>query len=358
MGTKFFAKKFCILTKFVPAKDCARPSKNQNQNVNSNQSTQSNRKRFIDVFSGAGGTSLGFSKFFDPVLAIDLDPDCVASYNANLSNRCLQKDLRNHVRVPKAEIVIGGLPQIALFPNFLEIVRQANAKIFVLEVAVQHLRQIKKLLTETQILPKQYNLLYVQEVTSCTYKKRNVQRQINPIYTQGFRCLLGSLGCLDYGVPQTRRCAFVVGSRVGIRTPDFFSSERGKGVGWRTVKDAIGDLRGNKTDPFDPLHKIAPLEISLELLRKFGETDVLGQLRWDQPAKGIRPEFYRQERGCCLHPNRNRPITLREAARLQTFPDDFVFKGFKSSVARQIRNACPPRLAEFLASCVADCFVD
>ena len=319
-----------------------------------NQSTQSNRKRFIDVFSGAGGTSLGFSKFFDPVLAIDLDPDCVASYNKNLSSCCLQKNVRDFVRVPKAEIVIGGLPQTALFPNFLEIVRQANAKIFVLEVAVQHLRQIKKL-----FLPKQDNLLYVQEVTSCTYKKRKaIQPQINPIYTQEFRCLLGSLSCLDYGVPQTRQCAFVAGSRAGIRKPDFFSSERKIRAGWRTVKDAIGDLQENKTDPFDPLHKIAPLEISLELLRKFGETDVYGQLCWDQPARGIRPEFYRQGRGCCLHPNRNRPITLREAARLQTFPDDFVFKGLKSSVAGQIRSACPPRLAEYPASCVADCFVD
>jgi len=83
--------------------------------------------------------------------------------------------------------------------------------------------------------------------------------------------------------------------------------------------------------------------------KKSGTTDVFGRLWWDRPAFTIRTEFYKPEKGRFLHPKQHRPITHREAARLQTFPDDFIFEGSKMEVARQIGNAVPPRLALALA---------
>lgn len=80
-----------------------------------------------------------------------------------------------------------------------------------------------------------------------------------------------------------------------------------------------------------------------------GTTDVMGRLWWDRPSFTIRTEFYKPEKGRYLHPNEDRPITHREAARLQTFPDAFIFEGTKIEIARQIGNAVPPLLGKAIA---------
>jgi DNA (cytosine-5)-methyltransferase 1 len=70
---------------------------------------------------------------------------------------------------------------------------------------------------------------------------------------------------------------------------------------------------------------------------------------WDEPAPTIRTEFFKPEKGRYLHPSAHRPITIREAARLQTFEDDFIFVGANVQVAKQIGNAVPVILARNLA---------
>jgi DNA (cytosine-5)-methyltransferase 1 len=92
------------------------------------------------------------------------------------------------------------------------------------------------------------------------------------------------------------------------------------------------------------------------LRKKTGSTDVFGRLWWDRPAFTIRTEFYKPEKGRYLHPQEHRPITVREAARCQTFEDDFIFPAHQSmtSVARQIGNAVPPTLANRIALAIVD----
>jgi DNA (cytosine-5)-methyltransferase 1 len=89
-----------------------------------------------------------------------------------------------------------------------------------------------------------------------------------------------------------------------------------------------------------------------------GTTDVMGRMEWDQPSLTIRTEFFKPEKGQYLHPqwvhddatNRvNRPITHQEAARLQTFPHDYLWCGSKIEIAKQIGNAVPPLLAQAVA---------
>jgi DNA (cytosine-5)-methyltransferase 1 len=87
-------------------------------------------------------------------------------------------------------------------------------------------------------------------------------------------------------------------------------------------------------------------------VNKKGGTDLFGRLWWDRPAFTIRTEFFKPEKGRYLHPSQHRPITHREAARLQSFPDGFVFTGSKIEIARQIGNAVPPLLASAVARCV------
>src|SRR5690606_8435567 len=73
---------------------------------------------------------------------------------------------------------------------------------------------------------------------------------------------------------------------------------------------------------------------------------------WDRPSVTIRTEFFKPEKGRYLHPKQHRPITHREAARFQSFPDDFLFTGSKIEIAKQIGNAVPPLLARAVASSV------
>ena len=92
--------------------------------------------------------------------------------------------------------------------------------------------------------------------------------------------------------------------------------------------------------------------------KRTGTTDVLGRLTWGAPSVTIRTEFFKPENGRYLHPEwepddpknrQNRALTHREAARLQTFPGDFVWCGTKMQIARQIGNAVPPLLARIIA---------
>ena len=86
-----------------------------------------------------------------------------------------------------------------------------------------------------------------------------------------------------------------------------------------------------------------------------GTTDVFGRLWWDRPAFTIRTEFYKPEKGRYLHPSEDRPITIREAARCMSFPDDFVLPADQTmtEIAKQIGNAVPPPLATALAVALA-----
>jgi DNA (cytosine-5)-methyltransferase 1 len=101
------------------------------------------------------------------------------------------------------------------------------------------------------------------------------------------------------------------------------------------------------------LQKRAPeLTPKCWIRKKSGGTDLFGRLWWDKPAVTMRTEFYKPEKGRYLHPEQNRPITHREAARFQSFPDTFIFSGSKIEIAKQIGNAVPPLLAARIADIV------
>ena len=83
-----------------------------------------------------------------------------------------------------------------------------------------------------------------------------------------------------------------------------------------------------------------------------GRTTYYGRLRWDKPSYTIATYFNRVPNGCNIHPDQNRILSNREAARLQSFPDSFVFKGSKASQFKQIGNAVPPLLARYVSSLI------
>lgn len=362
------------------------------------------RKRFrvVDVFAGAGGMTLGFSKSFghafDSVWANDFNADAVRTYNANFGDHCRGGDIVDILKdpateIPAADVVIGGPPcqgfsllnknrdddpRKQLWRPYFEIVERSGAEVFVMENVPQLLG---------------------------TFEHGEI---IGTAEAMGFKVCGGVLCAADYGVPQTRRRAIIIGckffdpaqvfpprkshfdpSKGGAQTSYLKADGNGylpEATKWRTVRDAIADLPPpvgteprEEAPPLDLHFGRSPTEKSLaryraipeEGMNRFdlqkrapeltpacwirktsGGTDLFGRLWWHRPAFTIRTEFFKPEKGRYLHPKQHRPITHREAARLQSFPDDFVFKGSKTEIARQIGNAVPPGLAARVADTV------
>lgn len=360
------------------------------------------RFRLIDVFSGAGGMTLGFSKSFghafDSLWANDFDDSCVETYNANFGKHCVHGDIVDilnnpSTHIPQADVVIGGPPcqgfsllnkkregdpRKQLWRPYFEIVERSEAKIFVMENVPQLLGSVEH-----------------GEI-------------VGTAEAMGFKVWSDVLCAADYGVPQTRRRAFIIGCKffdpelvfpphkthfnpLKAATQLSFSNVNGNGylpgaLKWRTVRDVLADLPPpvgteirSESPPLDlhfgrnptpmslaryktipkegmnrfDLQKRAPeLTPACWIRKKSGGTDLFGRLWWDRPAFTIRTEFFKPEKGRYLHPNQHRPITHREAARLQSFPDNFIFRGSKVEIAMQIGNAVPPGLAARVADAV------
>ncbi|MFO7849531.1 MAG: DNA cytosine methyltransferase [Spirochaetia bacterium] len=354
---------------------------------------------FIDLFSGAGGLSAGFEWLsglpFKSVWANDFNDYAVNTYNKNFGNVCLPGDIvsileNNSIPIPEAELVIGGPPcqgfsllnklreddpRKKLWIPFMEVIDRSGARFFVMEN-----------------VPQLLNSLEHKEILQWAENR-------------GFKVWSGILLAADYGVPQTRKRAFIVGSKEAAPRLFFpplkthFDSRkeptqlafyggkyRSDARPWRTVRDAISDLPepkgthirdeepplnlhfgrnptaksiarykaipGEGMNRFD-LQKNAP-ELTPEcwIRKKTGGTDLFGRLWWNRPSFTVRTEFYKPEKGRYLHPEQHRPITHREAARFQSFPDEFVFTGTKVEIARQIGNAVPPLLGAAVAESV------
>lgn len=360
-------------------------------------SPNKNMPTFIDLFAGAGGLTLGFTEShnFQPVWANDNNKDAVDSYNANFGQHCILGDLvsllaDSELEIPPADVVVGGPPcqgfsllnkkrasdpRKQLWRPFLEVVQRSNARIFAIENVPQLLGSVehKEIITSARSL--------------------------------GFKVAWDKLCAADYGVPQVRWRAFIVGCRFAdparafppkkthynpqegalLSLLDCYNGYVGNPKPWLSVREAINDLPppigtdiGNKPplylhfvrqpnalslaryraipeegmNRFD-LQRLAPkLTPQCWLRKKSGGTDLFGRLWWDRPAVTIRTEFFKPEKGRYLHPEQHRPITHREAARLQSFPDWFRFCGSKVAIAKQIGNAVPPLLAARIADSI------
>jgi len=353
--------------------------------------------RVIDAFSGAGGMTLGFTKsfghLFEPVWANDWNDYAVATYNRNFGDHCVGGDIVDLLGdpatvIPAAEVVIGGPPcqgfsllnknrvgdaRKELWRPFLEIVRRSGARVFVME-------------NVPQLLGSPEHAKIAEEAEKL-----------------GFRLVTHKLCAADYGVPQVRWRAFIIGCKdgeprdvfppskshfrpLGRKEPRSKSALMTDAEPWRTVRDAIEDLPApvgteirSEPGPLDihfgrnptelsrrryraipeegmnrfDLQRLAPeLTPACWIRKKSGGTDLFGRLWWDRPAFTIRTEFFKPEKGRYLHPKQHRPITHREAARIQSFPDGFRFSGSKIEIAKQIGNAVPPMLAARVADAV------
>lgn len=342
--------------------------------------------RVIDLFSGAGGMTLGFTdeRFcggFECVLSVDNDAAAMRTheqaYAAPAVVGNIEDWLQTNPDIPAADIVIGGPPcqgfsllnknrtgdgRRALWEPYMDVVEQCGAKMFVME-------NVPELLRSNEFL--------------------DIQSRAK---SMGFETIFEVVNTADYGVAQTRKRLIIIGWKKGlVEAPQLPVKTHSKNPDerflppWRTVKDVIADLPEPKgiqiRDCAPPLNLHfgrTPTEKSLArykavppggnrfdlqrnapeitpacwIRKTSGGTDLFGRLWWDRPSVTIRTEFFKPEKGRYLHPEKHRPITHREAARIMGFPDDFPFQGTKIEIARQIGNAVPPLLAGAIAKVV------
>lgn len=335
----------------------------------------------MDLFAGCGGMTRGFvdSGRFEPVFAVEMDADAAETYAANFEHVGAHLQLAPIQEVeafPHADVVVGGPPcqgfsalnrdgvgleRRSLWRHYLRALTDSGAHAFVME----------------NVPP----LLKAPEFTAF---KRAAEEL-------GFAVEGRVLLAADFGVPQLRRRAIVVGTRRGS-APVFPAATHHEpsrpSLGtrpWVTFEQAMSAEPAVPTVPDDARWHVArrPQPISLERYRTIpgpgegrfelaerrpditprcwlekpvGTTDVFGRMWADRPAPTIRTEFFKPEKGRYLHPTEHRPITVREAARLMSFPDDFVLLEHQSltSVGRQVGNAVPCLLAQRIAEALAE----
>lgn len=323
----------------------------------------------IDLFSGAGGLSLGFTQAgFVPIFAADMDSACIDSYKSNFRKADVfcgdAREIPSYSDYP-VDVIIGGPPCQGFSPLGKMSVRdlRRNEHVLMNSLCMEILRAARDTGAKAFVMENVPQFLKSKEFALFVEKAEEMDYHVTHAV----------LNAEDFGVPQRRRRGFTVGIYKGtpfLPAPTF---ER------KTVRDAIGDLPlepdgknlHNGRNPtkksverykvippggnrFDLMKKRPDLCPRCWLNKPTGSTDVFGRLEWNKPALTIRTEFFKPEKGRYLHPEADRPITHREAARLQTFPDDFAFCGSKIQIAAQIGNAVPPRLAYHVAKHLMD----
>lgn len=341
--------------------------------------------KVLDLFCGAGGFSYGIDKNdnFKTVLGLDFDQNAINTFNSNIknaigvcgdiTNKTIKENIIKEAKRLGVNMIIGGPPcqgfslkgkQLGLedprnflFLEYINILKEIQPEIFVIE-------NVKNLLSAS--------------------KGYFINKIVKMLTNLGYIINYGSLNAKNFGVPQNRERAIIIGSLSrSIALPTGNNKIT-------TVKEAISDLAylksgegEDETDYINPptssyqkllygtklynhkatnhgdiaikkLKMIPPegdktsIPKRLHGKQKFKTT--WSRLKWDEISPTIDTRFDTPSNGRNSHPELHRAITPREAARLQSFPDTFCFLGNKTSICKQIGNAVPP----FMAKAIAD----
>ena len=343
--------------------------------------------RVLDLFCGAGGLSWGLhkNKNFQTLVALDFDAEAANTFKKNMPETevmvgdITDKNVKDRIiclaKGKRINMIVGGPPcqgysmkgkklgladpRNFLFREYLNIVEELQPEVFVIE-------NVKGLLISS-------NGWFRDEI-------------IQSIEKLGYHVEHGILNAADFGVPQSReRAIFICSKEKPIPLPTAETKKR------TTVREAISDLAylnsgegafqqdyqkqpesdyqklmrkgskklynhkaSNHKDVAIEKLKLIPPEQGKECLpremigkQKFKTT--WGRLKWDEVSPTIDTRFDASSNGTNNHPFLHRAITPREAARLQSFDDIFIFWGSKVYVRKQIGNAVPPLLAKAIA---------
>ena len=344
----------------------------------------------ISLFAGAGGCSLGFKNAgVDILAAFENAKPAIVTYNANFGNDichnvdlslCDFQELRNNLRLKRGELdlIIGGPPCQGFTTAGNRFWDDPRNKL------LQNYAQALDV-----FYPRRFMMENVEGILT-TAKGIYVVECIKKMILLGYTVSLKKVYMQEYAIPQRRKRVIIIGNREGKKFSFPEPVERASGAIYKnssfTLRDAISDLELCDIPAIDHIRKqetgiqlerISSLKIGQTMkdlpknlqhdsfkrraLRRVcdgtpsekrgGAPSGLKRLSYDEPCLTITSaapsEF--------VHPTQNRTLTIRECARIQTFPDTFLFYGTDSQKILQIGNAIPPVFAEQMAKQIIMC---
>ena len=332
----------------------------------------------IDIFCGIGGLTKGLENSKIRVAAgIDLDKSCEFAYERNNHAKFIHKNIKD----------VTGKELVPLYEN-------ADIKVLVGCAPCQPFSRYQKDKFNRK-KHKDWGLLYefsriIGELKPEIVSMENVPSLIKEDVFKDFVTNLENYGyfvsykiqnAAECGVPQKRNRLLLLASK--LKKIDFLKINKEP----ITVKDAIGNLEkisaGIKLNNQDFIHVSSGLsDLTLKRIKNSkpggtwsdwpesilpncyrkdsGKTykSVYGRMEWDKPAPTLTTQFYNYGTGRYGHPEQDRAISLREGAILQSFPSDYIFTencNYKfTEIARQIGNAVPPKLGEYIGECIVN----
>lgn len=342
----------------------------------------------FDFFCGCGGTSRGFQKSgMDIAFALDIDPDAESTFTKNFPKTTFSnKSITKLTATDLEPTLIKYKDSHKLFCGC------APCQPFTKQNTESPKRDTRKsLLTQFGRVIESHkpDFVFVENVPGLqkvpTYKRGPFPAFEALLKKLGYQITYGVVAAQDYGAPQLRRRFVLLASKHGeISIPDATHGKECENS-YKTVRDAIADLPSiaageEYKEPSVLNHRAAALsELNMRRIKASdhdgggrnnwskklwpdcykqrkdgsihtGHTDCYGRLWWDKPATGLTTRCISYSNGRFGHPEQNRAISVREAARLQGFDDDFEFTGNLNSMAKQIGNAVPVDLAHAMGS--------
>lgn len=304
----------------------------------------------IELFAGAGGLALGLERAgFTNSLLVEIDKDCVATLRANRPDwNVVQADIHDvDFTKLKADVVTGGFPCQAFSHAGKKLGFEDTRGTLFFEFA----RCVK------EVMPK----MFVGENVEGLLRHDNghtLKIMLDILARFGYKIQYNVLNAVDYGVPQKRKRLFIVGTRNDI---DFYFPEpHGKIV---TLKEALKGVPQSPGQTYSrrraEILKLVPpggswADLPVKLQKEYlggsfysggGKRGMARRIAWDEPCLTLTTSPSQKQTDRC-HPEETRPFTIREYARIQTFPDNWEFIGGVSSQYKQIGNAVPVKLAE------------
>lgn len=312
---------------------------------------------FVDLFCGAGGLSLGLEMSgMEGICGLDWFPEAGMTYRRNFSHPIVEGDItlpekksefystvRERLGGRRLGLIAGGFPcqgfsmagnriaddpRNSLYREMLEIVRALRPE-YVLCENVKGLRSMLGGAVEQKILDDYAAI--------------------------GYQMNVATLCAADYGVPQKRERVIFIGNRIG--KPNLHPAPFVTPGNYVTTGQAIVDLMDHPEDPgFNhvPTRHRADMAARMLALPEGkslyeGYSDAWKKCPWNEASCTVKGNHG----GVNIHPKLPRVLTAREMARLQSFPDSFIFMGGKGAQLTQIGNAVPPLLGKAVGLAIA-----